>query len=185
MTTAAWIVLLVGAAVIVLVCLLALKRNKTRKLRSKYGPEYDHLVHEHGNVMRAERELDRREKRVEKFHIHPLTREECDSFAAEWRSVQQRFVDDPKGSVAEADRVVQRTMAGRGYPVGDFDVQAADLSVDHPAVVEHYRAAHDIALRDARNQASTEDLRIALQHYRVLFEDLLDTHDASLQEVRR
>jgi hypothetical protein len=185
MTETTWFVVFVGIAAIAVVCLLALKWNRTKNLRSKFGPEYDHLVSEQGNAVRAEKELERRAKRVEKFHIHPLTREECDRFATQWSMVQQRFVDDPKAAVAEADNLVQHAMHARGYPVGEFEDRAADLSVDHPLVVKHYRAAHNIALRDSRSEATTEELRIALQHYRTLFQDLLEVREVSLQEVQR
>jgi hypothetical protein len=186
MTETTWAVLLVVAIVLIaVVFLLAQRKNRTKTLRSKFGPEYDRLVSERGDPVRAEKELDQRTKRVEKYHIHPLTQEECDRFATQWTMVQQRFVDDPRAAVAEADNLVQHTMQSRGYPVGEFEDRAADLSVDHPRVVEHYRAAHAIALRDARNEATTEDLRVALQHYRTLFQNLLETRDISLQEVRR
>jgi hypothetical protein len=123
---------------------------------------------------------------VEKFHLRPLSREECDRFAEQWRVTQEHFVDEPRRAVADADELVHRAMEARGYPIaGEFDERAADISVEHPRVVEHYRAAHDIAVRDARGQGSTEDLRVAMQHYRVLFEDLLDQHVNELTEVRR
>ena len=172
MTTAGWIVLIVG--IIVVVGAFLLLKARSTKLKSKFGPEYERLVRERGSTMRAERELEQREKRVEKFKIHPLSDGECEQFTNEWRQTQERFVDDPRGAVADADRLVNRAMKARGYPVGgEFTQRAADLSVDHPHVVEHYRTAHDIAEADARKAASTEDLRLAMKHYRALFEDLL------------
>jgi len=135
--------------------------------------------------MTAERELEHREKRVEKFQIRPLSNEERERFTEEWRMTQEKFVDDPRGAVAEADGLVHRAMKTRGYPIaGEFDDRAADLSVDHPRVVEHYRAGHEIAARDATNAASTEDLRLAMRHYRELFEDLLGHHVAEVTGAR-
>lgn len=186
MTTATWVVLIIALAAIVIACLMAWKAQRTKQLRSRFGPEYDHLVRQRGDAARAEKEMEHRAKRVEKFHIRPLTNEECDCLAARWRTVQEHFVDDPRGAVAEADKVVQETMKSRGYPIeGDFDEQAADLSVDHPVVVEEYRAAHAIALRDSRGQADTEELRAAFKHYRTLFEDLLNRRVSEYGEVHR
>jgi hypothetical protein len=154
-----------------------LRAERSKKLKSKFGPEYERLVRERGNEQRAESELEHREKRVEKFNIRPLTREERDQFARTWQITQEHFVDDPRGAVAEADRLVLSALKTRGYPIArEFEERAADISVDHPRVVEHYRAAHEIADRAARNEASTEDLRLALKHYRALFEDLLGSH---------
>lgn len=186
MTTVTWIILIIAVAAIVIAGLMAWKVRHTRQLRSRFGPEYDHEVQVRGSAGRAEKELDDRTRRVEKFHIRPLTQQECDRFAGEWRNAQERFVDDPRGAVAQADDLVHAAMKTRGYPVDqEFDERAADLSVDHPVVVEHYRAAHVIALRDSRNQVSTEDLRAAMMHYRALFEDLLNRRVSEYGEVRR
>jgi hypothetical protein len=172
MTTTGWIVLIVG--IIVVVAAILFFKVRSRKLQSKFGPEYDRVVRERGSAMSAERELEQREKRVERFKIHPLSDSECGQFAGEWRETQARFVDDPRGALADADRLVNRAMKARGYPVGgEFTQRTADLSVDHPRVVEHYRIGHEIAEADAKKAASTEDLRLAMKHYRALFEDLL------------
>jgi hypothetical protein len=120
--------------------------------------------------------LEFREKRREKFKIDPLSPNDKSSFAYRWNEVQSRFVDDPKGAVTVADSLVMDVMQARGYPMGDFEQRAADISVDYPIVVENYRAAHDIALRHNRGQASTEDMRKAMVHYRTLFQELLDQH---------
>jgi hypothetical protein len=123
---------------------------------------------------------------MDKIRIHQLAPEERDRFAAEWHNVQGRFVDDPPESIEEADRLVCDLMRARGYPMSDFDRRAADLSVDHPHVVRNYRAAHDIAMRREKGEASTEDLRKALVYYRDLFDELLGTPvAASPREVRR
>src|SRR5207248_1966430 len=138
------------------------------------GPEYDRLANEFGSPRRAESDLERREKRVEKIHIRALTKEEQSRFANAWREVQASFVDNPSTAVSRADGLVGDLMKTRGYPVGDFEQRAADVSVDHPRVVENYRAAHAIAVRRERGEANTEDLRSAMVHYRALFEDLLE-----------
>lgn len=175
---------LVALAVIVIAAVL-MKKRRTDELRGKFGPEYERLVRQHGDTRHAERELDDRVQRVSQLHIKPLSPEYRNRFADAWRSDQARFVDDPKGAVVEADRLVADLMQVRGYPVGDFDQRAADVSVDHPHVVQNYRAAHDIAVRHQRGQASTEDLRVAMVHYRALFEDLLDSTDPQLREAHR
>lgn len=177
MTPATWAAIIIAILAIVFGIVMYLRAERSRKLKNKFGPEYERVVHERGSATRAERELENRAKRVEKFHIRPLSREECDRYAQQWQATQERFVDDPRGAVTEADTLVQSAMKSRGYPVArEFEERAADLSVDHSLVVEHYRAAHDIAGRSARNEASTEDLRVAFTHYRALFEDLLGYH---------
>ena len=175
---------LVALAVVVIAFVLMQKR-RTDELRGKFGPEYERLVQQHGDARHAESELASRVDRVKQLHIKPITPEHRDRFAEAWRSDQARFVDDPKGAVVEADRLVADLMQVRGYPVGDFEQRAADVSVDHPHVVQNYRSAHDIAVRERRGEASTEDLRKAMVHYRALFEDLLDTADDEPREVHR
>lgn len=186
MTTVTWVILLIAVIAVAAAGYFAWKAQRTKQLRTKFGPEYDRLVHERGSADRAEKELDYRAKRVEKLHIRSLSREECDRFTEQWRAAQARFVDDPRAAIAEADELVHHAMKARGYPVDrDFADRAADISVDHPHVVEHYRAAHDIAVRDSQNPVSTEDLRVAMKHYRALFEDLLDRRVAEYEEVRK
>jgi len=169
------LVVVVAIVVIAIALGVALRRRRTDQLRGRFGPEYDRTVHEAGNVRKAEDTLEARAKRVAGFHIQPLAPDDAQRFADGWRAIQQRFVDDPKGAVTEADRLVGEVMQTRGYPLGDFDQRAADISVDHPRVVTNYRAARDIALRHAKGQATTEDLRQAMIHYRELFQDLLET----------
>jgi hypothetical protein len=169
---------IVGLIVVVVVVLIAviaviLQRRKAA-LRQRFGPEYDRTVRERGSEREAQTLLQKREQRVEKFHIRQLDATQRQQYADRWRVVQSRFVDDPKGAVIDADDAVVSLMGARGYPMADFEQRAADLSVDHPHVVENYRAAHDIALRHRQGQASTEDLRQAMIYYRSLFEDLLD-----------
>jgi hypothetical protein len=168
-------VLVLAAAVAV----LFMERRRAEHLRSRFGPEYERTVHEFGDRRRAEQDLARREQRVEKLHIHPLSVEDHDRFAAAWRADQARFVDDPSGAVTEADRLVQEVMKARGYPVADFDHRVEDISVDHPHLVENYLAAREIALRHRRGRATTEELRKALVSYRSLFDELLGTPEVT------
>jgi hypothetical protein len=172
--------LVIGAVVAALVLAVLvwwfLQRRKREQLRTRYGPEYERLAREHGGPARAEAELADREKRVKKLQIRRLGPEEAEHFSKTWRTVQAQFVDDPKGAVTRADQLVNEVMTARGYPVGDFEQRAADISVDHPRVVSNYRSAHAIATRHARGEASTEDLRQALVYYRELMEDLLDAN---------
>ena len=173
MTTQAAIVLVVALIVVLMVWAWA-RRRRSVHLREKFGPEYDHQVRSMKDRDRAEAELDRRARRVEKLSIRPLAPVDRDRFAEQWRGEQARFVDDPRSAVHEADRLVEEVMRQRGYPMGEFEQRAADISVDHPALVENYRAAHDIAVRSDRGSAATEELRQAMIHFRTLFEDLLD-----------
>jgi hypothetical protein len=163
------IVVLFAVAVVVL---FYLRTQKSRRLRERFGPEYERAVSEAGST-RAEAKLEKIEKRVKKYDIHPLRAANRERFFERWRAVQAKFVDDPHGTVGEADRLLGEVMEARGYPVADFEHQAADLSVNHARVIEHYRAGHAIALRHAQGQASTEDLRQALIHYRELFQELV------------
>ncbi len=168
------IVIVVAIVIVLAVAWVFVRRRRTEALRRRFGPEYERTVREHG-AGRAESVLVEREKRVEKFPIRELTAEERERFVTEWRLLQSKFVDDPKGAVTEADALVSRLMQERGYPMSDFAQRAADLSVDHPHVVDNYRAAHEIALRHRKGQASTEDLRNAIIYYRSLFDELLQT----------
>jgi hypothetical protein len=149
------------------------RRGTTADLKQRYGSEYERAVLTHGSERKAEAKLADREKRVEKLNIRDLDAMEHERFSKRWESVQSRFVDSPKGAVAEADDLVSSVMKARGYPVSDFDQRAADISVDHPRVVQNYRSAHEIALRVGKDQASTEELRTAMIHYRSLFEELV------------
>ena len=149
-------------------------RQRSAKLQERFGPEYERTVAERGDTRKAEDELTDRQKRVSKLEIKPLAADERRRFNDEWQAVQARFVDDPSAAVRDADTLVGRVMEARGYPVGDFEQRSADVSVDHPTVLEHYRAAHAVALRHAQGQASTEDLRQAMVNYRSLFDELLE-----------
>lgn len=150
------------------------RQRRTQHLRERFGPEYDRVVHEQGNLRKGEGVLEWRAKKREQLRIVPLSGPVRSDFANRWTRVQSQFVDDPRGAVAEADQLVTEVMHARGYPMADFDRQAELVSVDHPTVVQNYRAGHDIAQRHTRGQASTEDLRKAMVHYRSLFDELLE-----------
>src|ERR1700757_3719247 len=167
------IAIIVAVIAVVAVVLFYLRTQRSRRLRERFGPEYERAISEAGSAL-GEAKLEKLEKRVKKYDIHPLESAARDRYIEQWRLVQARFVDDPNATVDEADRLLGEVMAARGYPVSDFEQQAADLSVNHALVIEHYRAGHAIALRHARGQASTEDLRQALVNYRALFRELVD-----------
>jgi hypothetical protein len=151
------------------------RRHHRDDLRVAFGPEYDYALEHYRNPRRAERELLRRQKRVQKLHIRPLSSDEYNRYAYAWAESQKRFVDDPVAAIRDADRLVKDVMQTRGYPVVDFDQRIADLSVDHGTVIQHYRAARALASANEQGRASTEELRQALIHYRALFADLLQT----------
>jgi len=164
------------AGVVLLVVLgitVALRRRRSRALADRFGPEYGRTVEAAGKRSKAEAELEARARRVEQLHIRDLTVTERDRYAELWKVAQQHFVDNPAMAVAEADQLVTEVMRMRGYPMADFEQRAADVSVDHPHLVTHYRAGHAIAVQSAGLKASTEDLRQAMVHYRALFEELL------------
>ncbi len=176
MDTTTVLIIIIAILVVIVIAMAAMmagRRRRTEELKGTFGPEYEHAVDQYGDQRAAEEKLEERQSRVEALNIHPLQPAERDRFAEEWRQTQAEFVDAPERAVADADRLVGQVMQARGYPLGDFDQRAADISVDHADVVTHYRAAHEIALRQKSGQATTEDLRQAMVHYRALFEDLL------------
>lgn len=171
---------IVAIIVVAIVALAAIgwvytQRQRTKRLSEQYGPEYQRTLQERGGQREAERELEERQERVRGYEIRALSAEQRDSYATRWRETQAEFVDDPSGAISKADGLVQDLMNARGYPMADFDQRAADVSVDHPQVVEEYRAAHVIAQRHAADGVETEDLRQAMVHYRALFDDLLES----------
>ena len=176
--------LIAGVVVVVLIIVIGVafyvrnRRKTTAGFRNRFGPEYDRAVLEHGSEHKAEAKLADRETRVENLKIRALTAAERGRFSADWQSVQSRFVDHPKSAVTEADELVSSLMQARGYPVADFDQRAADISVDHPRLVENYRSAHGVAVRLGRDEASTEDLRTAMIQYRNLFDELVQEQPA-------
>jgi hypothetical protein len=188
MPTWAWIVIVVVAALIVLGAIMAWTQQRRRgQLQDRFGSEYDRTVSEQGDRRAAERELAERERKRERLDIVPLSPEAQEKYSASWRDVQGRFVDDPADAVNEADGLVTSVMRDRGYPIDDFDQRADDISVDHPDVVENYRAAHSVYVKasDGNGGASTEDLRQGFVHYRALFSELLEASDRSPEEANR
>lgn len=166
-------IVVVVAAIVAVASLLA-RRNKTLALQRRFGKEYERTVTERGSEREAQAILEQRQQRVAHFNIRKVSPAERDRYVTAWRGVQSRFVDDPKGAVIEADDTVVSVMRAEGYPMSDFAQRAADLSVDHPNVVQNYRAAHEIAVRHREGRATTEDLRQAMIYYRSLFEDLVN-----------
>jgi FtsZ-interacting cell division protein ZipA len=178
MDTWIWIVIAVVAVIVVLgVVWSATRAKRSRALKDTFGGEYDRTVDQAGDRRAAERELLERQKQHDELELKPLSPESRDRYVRRWQSTQTRFVDDPKGAVAEADTLVQEVMKERGYPADDFDRRVADISVEHPELVEKYRTAHGVAQASERNEASTEDLRHSVRHYRALFAELLETDE--------
>ena len=180
-----WIWIVIAAVVVIVVLAIvwnAARAKRTRALQDTFGREYDRTVDQTGDRRSAERELLDRQKQHDELDIRPLSPESRDRYARRWQSTQARFVDDPKGAVAEADTLVQEVMQERGYPTKDFERRVADISIDHPDVVEKYRNAHGIAQATERGEASTEDMRHSVRHYRALFAQLLEVDDDSSVE---
>jgi type II secretory pathway pseudopilin PulG len=174
MNTTLIIILAVLAVLIVIGIFLYVRGRRSEQLRKQFGPEYKRTVDQYGDQRKAEEALVEREKRVRKLDIRGLTADEQKRFADSWKRTQALFVDEPSRATTEANSLVNEVMQIRGYPVGDFEQRAADISVDHPHVVTNYRAARDIAERNKSGKATTEDLRQAMVHYRSLFEELLE-----------
>ena len=171
-----WIIVaIVVVLILAAVFAVAQRRRRTQALQGRFGPEYDRTIERADSRRKAEAELREREERRAQLDIRPLSAASRDRFASSWEMTQRRFVDDPTGAVSEAHRLVIAVMRERGYPMDDFDQRAADISVDHPELVENYRAAHGISQRSEAGQASTEELRQAALHYRSLFDELLGT----------
>lgn len=179
MDTWAWIVIVVAIVVVAAVVMaMVARQRRTRMLRQRFGPEYDRTVQERDDRRAAEADLLDRQKERDRLDIRPLAGPTRARFAADWRDLQERFVDQPSNVVVAADGLVYRVMAERGYPMANFEAQAKLISVDHPSVVENYRYAHRVCERAQSDQASTEDLRGALLRYRSLFDELLQSDDA-------
>jgi hypothetical protein len=171
----AWVLIIVAAlAVVAIVVWQAMRERRTRALRGRFGPEYDRAVEGSESKRSAESELAARADRRDQLEIMPLAPGARERYAVEWQRVQARFVDDPEGAVRESDLLIQRVMSDRGYPMDDFDQRAADISVDHPRVVENYREGNRLARASSLGDGTTEDLRRAMRHYRALFDELLE-----------
>jgi hypothetical protein len=176
MDTDTWIIVAVVVAAVVVIGLIvamAVKAKRRKELQSRFGPEYDRTIEREGNKRRAEKDLQQRAAERERLRLRNLTPAEQDRYREQWQAVQASFVDRPESSLADADRLVTSLMRDRGYPVDDFDHQADLISVDHPQVVTHYRAAHDIWERSRHSDVTTEDQRRAVVHYRALFDELM------------
>jgi hypothetical protein len=180
MATWMWIVIAIAAVVIVgLVIWGIVRARRTATLRDRFGPEYDRTLASRDGRRDAERDLEARRERRDQLEIRPLSLTARDRYTTLWTQTQARFVDDPMGSLRDADSLVATVMNDRGYPMDRFEQRAADISVDHPVVVENYRNAHAATVATDEGRSSTEDMRRGIQHYRMLFEELLDTGDGA------
>ena len=179
------VVLVIVVLVLAALAAVAVVASRRRALKQRFGPEYDRAVAEQDSQGAAERELRERERRHAALELTPLSPESRAKYAAAWEELQVRFVDSPAETVGEADELVSRLIAERGYPTGDFSEQAAHLSVEHARTRSHYRDAHEIRLRNERGEAGTEDLRQALVHYRALFADLLGADPVGAQPAEQ
>ncbi|HEV2579054.1 MAG TPA: hypothetical protein VGU25_17750 [Acidobacteriaceae bacterium] len=175
-------IIVVLAIIVIAAIVISRRRQRSTHLKQHFGSEYDRALQQHGNAAKAEAALAEREERVHKLTIRELPASERAAYADEWAAVQRRFVDDPSMAVNEADRLVNRVMTARGYPMGDFDQRAEDISVNYPTVVQNYRSAREIAVRRSTGSASTEDLRQAMVYYRSLFDELLGTPAAAASD---
>lgn len=174
LTTPQIVAIIAGILILAVVLAIAYQRSRSARLRRKFGEaEYARTLRERGDKASAEVLLEKRAQRVKSFHLRELSVADRRRFEDAWATVQAHFVDGPAGAVTEADRLLGDVMVARGYPISDFETRAADISVDYPAVVQNYRAGHAIAIRHLSGQATTEDLRRAMIHYRALFEDLV------------
>jgi FtsZ-interacting cell division protein ZipA len=181
-----WVWIVIAAAVVVVLLAIvwsATRAKRTRSLQDTFGREYDRTVDQAGDRRAAEQELLERQKQHDKLDIRPLSPESRERYVRRWQSTQTRFVDDPRGAVAEADTLVQEVMQERGYPTKDFERRVADISVDHPDLVEKYRTADGIARASERGESSTEDMRQSVRHYRALLAELLETDDNGVEDV--
>ena len=178
MATWAWILIAVVIVVAAVLVAMQMRQRRTTTLRQRFGPEYDRTIEERDDRRAAEADLRDRQKERNRLDIRPLAEPTRARYEADWRDLQERFVDQPSNAVVAADGLVYRVMAERGYPMGSFEAQARLISVDHPSVVENYRFAHGVCERVQTEQASTEDMREALLRYRSLFDELLQSDEA-------
>jgi hypothetical protein len=183
------LILIAGVVAVVLLLIgvlawVSMRRRRRQEIAGRYGSQYERAVEQYGSASKAEKELRERERRFEKANIRDLSPADRERYSGLWRTVQARFVDSPAAAVAEADTLVGEVMRVRGYPAADLDQRLADVAVGHPALVDHYRDACDIALRSRQGTAGTEDLRQAMVHYRSLFEELLSVPERELVGAR-
>ncbi|MFK0043977.1 hypothetical protein ACIQU4_07700 [Streptomyces sp. NPDC090741] len=174
MSTGTLIAIIVPVAVVLIALAAGLwTMSRRRHLRDRFGPEYERTVEQEGGRLAADRELHAREERHAYLAIKELPEDRRQAYAQDWSDVQQHFVDRPEGSVTQADELVSRLMKERGYPTEGYDENLRDLSVAHAGTLQHYRAAHTVKVRSTDGQATTEELRGAMVHYRALFDELL------------
>ncbi|WP_194815348.1 hypothetical protein [Nocardia sp. XZ_19_385] len=178
------VVVIAVVVVLALLGLLLWPMLRRRRLREKFGPEYDRTLQEAEDRKAAERELAQRERRHSELELRELPQERKEQYLMEWAGVQEKFVDHPAEAMVAADRLVTTIMAERGYPTESYDQQVADLSVQHAATLGHYRTAHEIATRRDENGASTEEMRTAIVHYRELFQDLMNGHSQHSKDIK-
>ncbi len=186
-TAMLWTVVALVAAALVIIAALAVRRRgrqRSAELRQRFGVEYDRAVEEFGSPARAERELAARTRRVDHIEFHDLNDADRARFTSIWTGIQAQFVDDPIAAVTGANALIKEVMRARGYPSDDFEQRVADLSVDHAAVVQHYRAARALSESSRKGQGNTEDLRQAVVHYRALFADLLQESGSPSRSLR-
>ncbi|HEX4077170.1 MAG TPA: hypothetical protein VHX49_17350 [Candidatus Acidoferrales bacterium] len=183
MTSTQIIVISIVVIAVIALAVAIFFQSRTKKLRARFGPEYDRALEQTGSRSKAEAELENLEKRVSRYELFPLSLADRAQFQESWRAIQANFVDDPGSALAEADHLIVRVMSARGYPMNDFEHRAAEISVDHATVVHRYRAGHDIAIRQSRREATTEDLRQAMIHYRALFDELIQEPDRARAQV--
>jgi hypothetical protein len=163
---------------------MALMRvQRTKRLKERFGPEYERAVHEIGDKHQAENELDSRLAHVNTLKIRPLTAEEVNRYALEWQKTQTEFVDEPLTALQKADQLIRDVMKTRGYPVEDFEQRAADISVDYPELVTDYRGLHLIAVKEQGDEVGTEEMRQAMVHGRALFENLIQQEEADAETL--
>ena len=183
------ITLIAAITLVVLLCLVAawavwssMKKKRAQKLHEKFGPEYDAARQRYGQ--QTDTKLEERIKRVQQLNVRPLTREQGERFEMAWRTAMSRFIDDPALAVAEADRLVKDIMEARGYPITDFERRVGNISVDHPQVAQEYRIAHSIAKKSKVGQATTEEMRESMVHFRAMFQELLAVPAPEMQQMR-
>ncbi len=178
-----WVLVGVVVVLLVAIAVLVVRQQRSRALQEGFGPEYDRVVEQRGDRRSGERELLDRRERLDQFQIRSLEPDVREEYLRRWGETQRQFVDEPGAAVGEAHALVQQVMHDRGYPVdSDFEQRAADISVEHPAVVQNYRAAHAISVRAQNGKASTEQLRQSMVHYRALFDDLLAPEDVQTSD---
>lgn len=175
-TTSTTFIVVVVVILLVIVGIAAMviaRTRRTKRLQEQFGPEYERVINEVGDESQAERELEERIAHVKALDIRPLSVEQVNHYALEWQETQRQFVDEPLKALQKADRLIREVMKAKGYPVEDFEQRVADISVNYPELVTDYRGMHRIAIRDTKEEVTTEEMRQAMIHGRALFENLM------------